>query len=97
MSQYSKNAFRFNPGDMVLIPKKFLPEVNTMAEYVPAVVSNVCTNHVVFKLKAGYSRSLPHANCAEILMGVPADFKVYGREAAQMDLIKSMEKQIKGE
>lgn len=83
MSQFSKDAFRLNPGDLVLIPSKFFPEIHTRAEYVPAEVRNVCTNHVVFLFKQGFTRSLPHANCKEVLLYRASDFKVYGREDAQ--------------
>ena len=91
MSQYSKDAFRLNPGDLVLIPRKFFPEAHSLAEYIPAEVSNICTNHVVFRFKQGFTRSLPHANCKEIILAMPSDFKVYGREDMQMDLLKSLE------
>lgn len=91
MSQFSKDAFRLNPGDLVLIPSKFFPEIHTRAEYVPAEVRNVCTNHVVFLFKQGFTRSLPHANCKDVLLCRASDFKVYGREDAQKDLVDSLE------
>lgn len=88
------NRNRFRLGDEVGIPVKlFEGQISQESGFVEAVVHQICTHHIVFKIKkTGFMRSFQLCDCQNIFIIKESKYEIADTDVTLKDVLNEMNK-----